>query len=359
MLAIPTQTTISVAWFNECFAQAGFSAQIKDFNAEQIGTGQIGKCIRYSFNFSGSNVGDLPLSLIGKFPADDENSRQTGVALQNFLKEVRFYQELQGSLTIKTPKCYYAEIVDQGPDFFILLEDLAPGQQGDQLLGCDPTVAKAALTELVGLHAPSWGDESLRQLAWLRDEEAALTSTTMDMYRALLGGFIDRFGPRLAEDERWIIKRVGEVTDSPLNASFPETFSLIHVDYRLDNLMIDRTAGGCEITALDWQSVTLGSPLNDVAYFIGAGLEAQIRRPVEEALVRSYHQNLLATGIKDFSWQMCWQNYRSGAFAGFAVTVIASMLVQRTERGDEMFTTMAKRHARHALDLNAQDFLVQ
>jgi hypothetical protein len=56
---------------------------------------------------------------------------------------------------------------------------------------------------------------------------------------------------------------------------------------------------------------------------------------------------------------MCWQNYRSGVFAGFAVTVIASMLVQRTERGDEMFTTMAKRHARHALDLNAQDFLVQ
>ena len=51
------------------------------------GTGQIGKCVRYTFAFA--DQGDLPASVIGKFP-DDENSRQTGVALLNFLKEVRF-----------------------------------------------------------------------------------------------------------------------------------------------------------------------------------------------------------------------------------------------------------------------------
>jgi hypothetical protein len=33
------------------------------------------------------------------------------------------------------------------------------------------------------------------------------------------------------------------------------------------------------------------------------------------------------------------------------------MLVQRTERGDEMFCTMADRHARHALDLGAVGLL--
>ena len=39
------------------------------------------------------------------------------------------------------------------------------------------------------------------------------------------------------------------------------------------------------------------------------------------------------------------------------VTVIASMLVQQTERGDEMFTAMARRHSRHALDLGSAEFL--
>ena len=40
-----------------------------------------------------------------------------------------------------------------------------------------------------------------------------------------------------------------------------------------------------------------------------------------------------------------------------AVAVVASMLVQQTERGDAMFTAMAQRHARHALDLNGAEFL--
>ncbi len=39
------------------------------------------------------------------------------------------------------------------------------------------------------------------------------------------------------------------------------------------------------------------------------------------------------------------------------MAVIASMMVVRTERGDEMFLTMARRHARHAIDMKADEFL--
>ena len=74
--------------------------------------------------------------------------------------------------------------------------------------------------------------------------------------------------------------------------------------------------------------------------------------------MRTYHEGLLARGVTGFPWEACWEHYRRGVFAGFGVTVIASMLVQRTERGDEMFTVMARRHARHALDLGAGEFLV-
>jgi hypothetical protein len=33
------------------------------------------------------------------------------------------------------------------------------------------------------------------------------------------------------------------------------------------------------------------------------------------------------------------------------------MIVVETERGNDMFTVMARRHARHALDLGAAEFL--
>ena len=40
------------------------------------------------------------------------------------------------------------------------------------------------------------------------------------------------------------------------------------------------------------------------------------------------------------------------------MAVGASMLVVRTDRGDEMFLAMAHRHAAHALDLGADELLV-
>lgn len=355
MLKIPTEDSINPQWFNDCFTAAGLTGSVRGFEAARVGTGQIGKCVRYVFDFD--DQGNLPLSVIGKYPSDDESSRQTGVALHNFLREVRFYQELQSRVTIRTPRCYYAEILNEGPEFFLLLEDLTPAEQGDQLAGCSPEVAKAALRELVGLQAPAWCDESLHELKWLRDAEKVNEMDTMALYRQTLPGFVERYGPHLQGDEIDIIKRVGEAQHTPLNADFPEVFSLVHVDYRLDNLMIKQQDSGLSVAAVDWQSITLGAPMNDVAYFIGAGLEPEVRQPVEEDLVRGYHQGLMSAGVVDYSWEDCWLGYRRGAFAGFAVTVVASMLVQRTDRGDTMFTTMARRHARHAIDLNAGEFL--
>jgi hypothetical protein len=97
--------------------------------------------------------------------------------------------------------------------------------------------------------------------------------------------------------------------------------------------------------------------LSDVAYFLGAGMLPEARRPVEGAIVEAYHAALRGAGVTGYEWDDCWNDYRRGTFAGFAVTVVASMLVQQTARGDEMFTVMARRHSRHALDLGAGEFL--
>ena len=137
-----------------------------DFTRTQIGTGQIGKCIRFALELDGDDP-TAPRSLVGKFPSDDPTSRATGVALKNYIKEVSFYRTMQKRVSISTPRCYYAEIEGEGPNFALLLEDLSPARQGDQLAGCSADVARAAVLELVGLHAPSWCDESLLGIDWL------------------------------------------------------------------------------------------------------------------------------------------------------------------------------------------------
>ena len=355
MLRIPTEQDIDAHWFSQMLSAQGQDAVVQDFDAAQIGTGQIGKCVRYKLRYAS---GEGPASLIIKYPSDDPTSRATGVMLRNFFKEVRFYQQMQQRVNISTPACYFAEIVDEGPEFAVVMADLTPAEQGDQLKGCDVATAEAAVLELVGLHAPSWCQQELKTLDWLGNAEVTDVSALRDMYRAQLPGFLERYGPNLTADECNIISALGEAQSAPLYERDADPFSLVHVDYRLDNLLIlPRPDGLPEITVVDWQSITLGAPLNDVAYFMGAGLLPAARRACEEDIVHKYHAALCAAGVEDFSWEDCWTAYRRGVFAGFGVTVVASMLVQQTERGDAMFTAMAQRHARHALDLDGADFL--
>jgi hypothetical protein len=353
---IPTAENVTSGWLTGCLQKAGHTtAVVRGFQSERIGTGQIGMCVRYELDIVGGDA-STPTSLVGKFASDDPTSRHTGVQLGNYIKEVCFYRELQHRLTISTPRCYYAEIVGQGPEFALLLEDLAPGEQGDQLVGCTTDVARAAVLELVGLHAPSWRDDDLRGSEWLGEPSAPMIALGRAMYQAQLPGFIDRYGPSLEPDEAEIIEQVASSSAAPFEP-LPDPFSLVHVDYRLDNLLIDSRPHPPKISAVDWQSITLGSPLSDVAYFLGAGLVPEARRLGEQDIVRAYHAALEPAGVNGYAWQDCWNDYRRGTFSGFAVTVIASMMVQQTQRGDEMFTAMARRHSRHALDLEAQEFL--
>src|SRR5262249_31174485 len=128
-------------------------------------------------------------------------------------------------------------------------------------------------------------------------------------------------------------------------------------DFRLDNLLIDERTSPPKVAVVDWQSMVLQSPLSDLAYFLGASLLPEVRRPIERELVREYHEGLVSHGVRGYDFAPCWDDYRRGAFAGFSVTVIASVIVQETPRGNEMFTAMATRHARHALDLGSAEFL--
>jgi hypothetical protein len=353
---IPTPEAVNAAFLTERLRKTGHDGvTVLDFSSERVGTGQLGRCIRYELELSPADA-PAPRSLIGKFPSDDPTSRQTAIQLRSYLKEVSFYRDLQARIAIRTPRCYFAAIAGEGPEFMLLLEDLAPARQGDQLGGCTPEVARAAIAELVGLHASSWCDEGLRGIDWLGEPSEPTILLGRALYRAQLPAFLTRYGARLAPDEARIIESVADSKGAPFEL-LDDVFGLVHVDYRLDNLLIDEAADPPAVAVVDWQSITLGRPLSDVAYFLGAGLLPEVRRGIERGIVEDYYRRLCAAGVAGYEWERCWSDYRRGTFAGFAVTVIASVMVEQTERGEEMFTAMARRHARHALDHGAEEFL--
>ncbi len=56
------------------------------------------------------------------------------------------------------PAASTREISSEGTDFVLVLADMAPAVQGDQIAGCTQQEAVLAVEALAGLHGPSWGD---------------------------------------------------------------------------------------------------------------------------------------------------------------------------------------------------------
>ena len=128
---------------------AVLAADVRDVDVTPIGTGQTGATYRVSATYA--TDGDLPGTFAIKLPAQDDTVRER-VAL-GYRSEVEFYTDVAEKVRIPVPGCFYSDISDSGADFVLVLADMAPAGQGDQIAGCTPQEAQLAVEALAGLHA--------------------------------------------------------------------------------------------------------------------------------------------------------------------------------------------------------------
>jgi aminoglycoside/choline kinase family phosphotransferase len=327
---------------------------IASIERESIGTGQVGRCVRFHCRFADSDSSaearaGAPASFVGKFPSDDARSLQAAKDHRTYLLEVGFYRELQSTVAVRTPRCFHHAISSDAARFVLVLEDMRGARQGDQLAGCSVEQARAALCELAALHAPRWGDPTLGRIEWLEGPSRERARITGDLYRQVLPGFIERFGPKLDVAAVRIIERLAPALDDELAADdAPQT--IVHRDFRVDNLLFGDGVDAPPVTVVDWQTLGRGAAASDVAYFLGASLRTEDRRASERALIDLYVDELARRGVSDLDSDRFFDQYRRQSTSGIVMAVVASMIVEVTERGDAMFLAMARRHSAHALD---------
>src|SRR5690242_3622007 len=91
---------------------------VADFSVERIGTGQMSECYRVRLTYAEAEDG--PGSVVLKVAATDPVSRQTGLALGLYEREVRFYGDIAPRLGGPIAPCYHAA-VDTSTGVFDLL----------------------------------------------------------------------------------------------------------------------------------------------------------------------------------------------------------------------------------------------
>ena len=312
-----------------------------------IGTGQMAESYRVSF--AAGSHGQLPPSVVVKVPSQSESSRAASRITRCYELETGFYTHVRSLVGVSAPNCLHVWFDAPSDDFVLVLEDIVSGKQGDQLSGASVEQARAAVDELVLLHAPLWNSPQLNTLSWMPRHTMESSQGTRDLLRSVFAGFTSRFESRVGAEVLELGAQLVANIDG-YDRAFPNNETIVHRDFRLDNLLFTETSHGTQVKVVDWQTASISSGATDLAYFIGASFAPEQRRLVENELVHRYHDGLTQSGIF-MSWTEAWDQYRLFATSGYIMAIVASMLVKQTERGDAMFAAMANRHGQQMIDL--------
>ena len=319
---------------------------VASFETTAIGTGQMSESHRVTLRY-GDGTG--PDTVVLKIAASDETSRSTGVSLGLYEREVRFYSDIaptigDGALA----RCHHASHEPESGTFALVLEDAGPAEVGNDIAGATLDQAVLAIRALARIQSAVLGSDHLAATDWLNREPPINQVLLASLFPAFVERYRDRLDPRHIE----LAQRMVDSWDQYLAEELEQPHqSLVHGDFRLDNLLFGQPGAARPVTVVDWQTVTWGPATNDLAYFLGASLPTELRRAHFDELLQTYFDELGGRGPATVDEVR--EGVRRHTFLGILMTIVPSVLVEQTERGDEMFMTMFARHCELALDLDS------
>lgn len=353
-VAIPRYPTdVTATWLTQVLDVPG--TEIRDVDVTAVGTGQTGATYRVTVDYA-TDPASLPETFVIKLPATDEAVRDRVVL--GYRSECAFYGHVSDKVKVPVPQCFHCDISDDASNYALLLSDQAPAVQGDQIAGCGEAEARLAAPAIAGLHGPTW-----QQPEWLSFDGLAM-SLIDDASKKGLGDVavmsagitVDKLGSKLsAQDTETFVDAMNLVT--PWLCNDFGRFSLIHGDYRLDNLLFHPDGG--QVWVVDWQTLGVGLPARDLSYFAATSLEPGLRARLDRGLVTDYHAALLKHGVTGYDIESCWHDYRYGMIQALLISALGFAFAVGTDRGDDMVAAMLRRGCQAIRELGTLELVRQ
>jgi len=353
--AVVPVDAVDAAWLTLALREAGRIGEerVVEVQRAPCGVGQLADSFRFTVTWD--RPSRAPLTWVAKFASRDATSREFGRSSGYYRSEIGFYRELAARVPVSVPVAVHAALDDNQTDFVLLMEDLAPARQVDQLDGCSADESARVLEQAAALHAKSWHSAELAAVDWLQSPLKIFTHATdafadiVQRFPALCGDLVpdqdlQEAAKLITHAERW--KQV-----------FSTPQCLWHSDLRADNVMFDAADGQRPVVILDWQGLGYGLGTIDVAYWLGTSMTTDARRAHERALVDHYHAALVGHGVPDYSRERCWNDYRRNAIHGLQIGVFGLGAVKRSPRGDRMWQNWIARTAAQVRDLDSYSAL--
>jgi hypothetical protein len=318
------------------------------------GVGMMSGLLRLGIIYS---HGEGPSSLILKMPATNDGNRAVAEGFNLYERELRFYRDVAPRSSAYTPKVYAAEI--EGHEFVLLLEDLSAYELGDQIKGCTLEETRGGIDWLARHHASLWGRTEDPTLDFLPYVSPSYSS------EGLTQGCAFGWDPMVALFGHVLPSHIAGMKDRYL-AALPKLFAwmatppltVVHGDFRMDNLFFGHGVGQEALIAVDWQGALRGRATQDIAYFLTGSIPTDIRRANERDLINQWHAGLVANGVTGYSANDAWEDYRKAVLYVWVIAVvIAGTLDASNERGRAWISEMLARSVATMDDLDVASLL--
>jgi len=237
-------------------------------------------------------------------------------------REVIFYNMVSNHMgALPLIPCYDAKYNENTGRSHILLKDLSKTHFRTEY-PIPPTNinCKKHIEGFAKLHALMWDDERLEEFApkskdhWSKyfDYEKEVKDQ-----KKLVQNFLDFMGDRISKSSQNILNNSIEFYINYTWECHKEgkNLTLIHNDAHAWNVLYPKDSIDGKIYICDWQSFTVFKGITDLAYFMGIHWHPERRKRLEKVLLRKYHEKLEESGITNYSWNECYNDYRSAIVA--------------------------------------------
>ena len=314
---------MSAAWLSEALG-----AEVVDFEIESVseGVGFAGSVYRVRLTPANAGSG-APQTAIWKTASTHPPTH--GLLLEHgaYAREAGFYSALASRVPSACKPHFSAYDAEAGA-LCILMEDFAGLEAGDQVGGCTPAQARAAVDAMAALHAEFWEDVPP---GVPRHDDSADTVAHM---HAASWRQLRRYGaegmpvpPELLDAADLITPHIGSIKQ----ALAAPPITLQHGDMRLDNMFFEPDGGA---RLIDWQVIRAGRGAYDLAYFLATSLPTESRRELQSELISAYVDALRSRGVVGYDVDTCVEDVRRSLLDLVTFTgIIGATLDLGQERG--------------------------
>lgn len=344
-----TIEAISAPWLTDVLRGTGIlrraTVRAVDVQAIGQGVGFLSGRARVTISYDQAEEG-APATVVVKLPASIKEGMDFAESTHAYEREIRFYREVAPRTPIRVPRMF-ATIMEPADNVFILvMEDLKGLTTGDQVTGMSRAQVLAAVRTIAPLHALWWNGDQCQALPWVPsvEQQLKMLSLTPENLRHAWPLFLENFGDAVPPGGRALGERIIHRLEGILAAFVKGTRTLVHFDYRADNLFLDDLTRKAPIVVVDWQLAMWGLGAYDIARLVGGSILPGERGGHHEELVECWHEGLVAGGVTGYTIEQAWHDYRLSAIMAMLNPVLVHYMFKTGgERGTALGAAMTER----------------